>query len=143
MELAEVARIVGGQKVVGRRFRNRMDLVELGGRGLTKNAVANLARHLSISLKEMAALLPVTERSLQRYTAKKRLSPAVSEQVLQIAEVAARGTEVFGDKDRFLAWANQPSTALADKTPLELLGSRFGIDMVLDELGRIEQGIHS
>lgn len=143
MELSQVTRILGGQKVVGRRLQNRMDLVELGSRGLTRDAVANLARHLSLSLKDMAALLPVTERSLQRYTAKQHLSPPVSEQVLQIAEVAARGTEVFGGKDRFLAWANQPSTALADKTPLELLGSRFGVDLVLDELGRIEHGVYS
>jgi putative toxin-antitoxin system antitoxin component (TIGR02293 family) len=67
----------------------------------------------------------------------------VSEQVLQIAAVVARGTEVFGGKDRFLAWAKQPSTALSDKTPLELLGSRFGTDLVLDELGRIEHGVFS
>jgi putative toxin-antitoxin system antitoxin component (TIGR02293 family) len=50
---------------------------------------------------------------------------------------------VFGDKDRFLAWANQPSKALAGKKPLELLGSRFGIDLVLDELGRMEHGVVS
>jgi putative toxin-antitoxin system antitoxin component (TIGR02293 family) len=143
MELAQVSRILGGQKVLGTRLQNRMDLVELAGRGLTKDAVSRLAGHLSLSLKEMAALLPITERSLQRYTAKQHLSPTVSEQVLQIAEAVARGTEVFGGKGRFLAWANQPSTALADKTPLELLGSRFGTELVLDELGRIEHGIVS
>ena len=143
MELSQVARILGGQKVLGKRLQSRMDLVELGNRGLTKDAVSHLARHLSLSLKDMAALLPVTERSLQRYTSKHPLSPTVSEQVLQIAEAAARGTEVFGGRDRFLAWANQPNTALSGKTPLELLNSRFGADLVLDELGRIEHGIVS
>ena len=143
MELSQVTRILGGQMVVGKRLESRMDLVDLGSRGLTKDAVSHLARHLSLSLKDMAALLPVTERSLQRYTAKQHLSPTVSEQVLQIAEAVARGTEVFGDKDRFLAWANQPSKALAGKKPLELLGSRFGIDLVLDELGRMEHGVVS
>jgi putative toxin-antitoxin system antitoxin component (TIGR02293 family) len=143
MELSQVARILGGQKVLGKRLQSRMDLVELGNRGLTMDAISHLARHLSLSLKDMAALLPVTERSLQRYTSKHHLNPTVSEQVLQIAEVVARGTEVFGGKERFLAWANQPSTALSDKTPFELLGSRFGTDLVLDELGRIEHGVFS
>jgi putative toxin-antitoxin system antitoxin component (TIGR02293 family) len=143
MELSQVARILGGQKVLGMRLRSRMDLVELANRGLTKDAVSNLARHLSLSLKDMAALLPVTERSLQRYTSKHHLNPTVSEQVLQIAEAVARGTQAFGGKDGFLAWANQPNTALSDKRPLELLGSRFGTDLVLDELGRIEHGIVS
>ena len=143
MELSQVSRILGGQKVLGTRLQSRMDLVELANRGLTKDAVSNLARHLSLSLKDIAALLPVTERSLQRYTPKHHLNPTVSEQVLQIAEVVARGTEVFGRKDRFLTWANQPSTALSERTPLELLGSRFGSGLVLDELGRIEHGIVS
>jgi putative toxin-antitoxin system antitoxin component (TIGR02293 family) len=143
MELAQVSRILGGQKVLGTRLRSRMDLVELAGRGLTKDAVSKLAGHLSLSLKDMAGLLPITERSLQRYGPRKPLNRTVSEQVLQIAEVAARGAEVFGEKERFLAWANQPSTALADKTPLELLGSRYGTELVLDELGRIEHGIVS
>lgn len=143
MELSQVARILGGQKVLGTRLQSRMDLVELANRGLTKDAVSNLARHLSLSLKDMAALLPITERSLQRYTSKHHLNPTVSEQVLQIAGAVARGKEVFGGKDRFLAWANQPSTALSNKRPLDLLGSRFGTDLVLDELGRIEHGIVS
>jgi putative toxin-antitoxin system antitoxin component (TIGR02293 family) len=143
MELSQVSRILGGQKVLGTRLQSRMDLVELANQGLTKVAVSNLARHLSLSLKDMAALLPITERSLQRYTARHHLNPTVSEQVLQIAGVLARGTEVFGGKDRFLAWANQPSTALSNKRPLELLGSRFGTDLVLDELGRMEHGIFS
>ena len=143
MELSQVARILGGQKVLGTRLESRMDLVDLANRGLTKDAVTHLARHLSLSLKDMADLLPVTARSLQRYTPKHHLNPTVSEQVLQIAEAVARGKEVFGAKDRFLAWANQPNTALSNKRPLDLLSSRFGTDLVLDELGRIEHGIVS
>ncbi len=143
MELAQVSRILGGRKVLGRRLQSRMDLVEVGSRGIPKEAVSRLARHLSLSLKEMAALLPLTDRSLQRYAATDHLNPAVSEQVLQIAEVVARGTAVFGGRERLLAWLNRPSTALGKRRPLELLGSRFGIEMVLDELGRIEHGVFS
>lgn len=143
MYLSQISRILGGRKVLGTRLQSRMDLIELANRGLTKDAVSNLARHLSLSLKDMAALLPVTEQSLQRYTAKHHLNPSVSEQALQIAEVVARGTEVLRRKEGFLAWANQPSTALSGKRPLELLGSRFGADLVLDELGRIEHGVFS
>ena len=60
----------------------------------------------------MAALLPVAERTIQRYTAKKHFGRVVSEQILQIAQVADKGTEVFEDKDRFLSWMNHPNKAL-------------------------------
>ena len=143
MGLTQVAEILGGEKVLGRRLRNKMDLVEVGSRGLTKSAVSHLARYLSLSLKQMADLLPVTGRTLQRYVARRHLSTAVSEQVLQIAGVVAKAADVFGNRDRSLAWLSQPSAALADKAPLDLLGSRFGADLVLDELGRMEHGVYS
>ena len=67
----------------------------------------------------------------------------VSEQILQMAEVAAKGSEVFEGRDKFLAWINHPNKALENKTPMSLLNSKFGADMVLDELGRIEHDVFS
>jgi len=143
MELLRVAEILGGEGVIGKRLENRMDLVELGSQGLTKDAVLHLANYLSLSLKELADLLPVTERTIQRYSSTDQLSTIVSEQVLHIAEVVARGMDIFEDKDKFLSWMMQPNTALSYKVPLKLLASRFGIEMVLDEIGRIEYGVYS
>jgi len=38
---------------------------------------------------------------------------------------------------------NHPNKALNNKTPMSLLNSKFGTNMVLDELGRIEHGVFS
>lgn len=141
MQYAQVADILGGKQVLGRNLRTRMDFVELGVAGITKDAASHLARYLSLSIAGFARLLPVTPRTLQRYSPKKLLSPAVSEQVLQVAEVVALGTEVFGDRDNFLAWLSMPSAPLGDRKPIDLLSSRFGAELVTDELGRIAHGI--
>ena len=143
MELSGVADVLGGEKVLRKKIQSRMDLIELSNKGLTKNALRHLAKFLSFTMSQMAALLPVTERTIQRYAPRKHFNRVVSEQILQIAEVAARGAEVFEDRDKFLAWMDHPNRALADKTPLSLLNSRFGAEMVLDELGRIEHGVFS
>jgi putative toxin-antitoxin system antitoxin component (TIGR02293 family) len=143
MALQEMAELLGGEKVIGKRLEDRLDVVELGYQGISKVAVAHLAKYLSLSWKQIAALLPVTERTLQRYGSDQHLSLAVSEQVLKIAEVVAEGTEVFGDKEKFLAWLNQPCTALSDNAPFSMLASRFGTEMVFDELGRIAHGVYS
>lgn len=141
MQYSQVADILGGRKVLGRSLRTRMDFVELGGAGITKDAASHLARYLSLSLAGVARLLPVTPRTLQRYGSGKRLSPAVSEQVLQLAEVVAMGAEVFGERENFLVWLSLPSAPLGDRKPIDLLSSRFGAEMVIDELGRIAHGI--
>jgi putative toxin-antitoxin system antitoxin component (TIGR02293 family) len=143
MEFAGVTKVLGGEKVLRKKIQSRMDLIELSNEGVTKNALGHLAKFLSFTMSQMAALLPVTERTIQRYARKKHFNRVVSEQILQIAEVAAKGAEVFEDRDKFLAWMDHPNRALADKTPLSLLSSRFGAEMVLDELGRIEHGVFS
>lgn len=118
-----------------------MDLIELSEKGVTKDALLHLADYLGLSVGQMAQLLPVTERTIQRHSRRQRFSPAVSEHILQVAGAAARGTEVFGDRETLNAWLRHPSRALAQKTPMSLLRSRFGTQMVLDELGRIEYGV--
>lgn len=143
MELSALEKVLGGKKVLRKSIQSRMDLVELSNKGVTKDALSHLAKYFSYSVKQMAQLLPVTERTIQRYTSEKLFNRIVSEQILQIAEVAAKGSEVFEGRDKFLAWMNHPNKALNNKTPMSLLKSKFGTDLVLDELGRIEHGVFS
>lgn len=143
MEFEGVTEILGGVEVLRKNINSRMDLIELSNKGVTKDALLRLAKHLDLSTKQMADLLALTERTIQRYTLQQHFNRLLSEQILQIAEVAARGARVFGDRERFLLWMKQPHRALANSSPMNLLGSRFGIEMVLDELGRIEHGVFS
>lgn len=143
MQLSEIEKILGGQRVLHMRIQKRQDLIALGHHGVTKGALLNLAKYLSFSMNQIAALLPITERTLQRYTQSQHFNRAVSEQILQIAEVIAKGVEVFEDKNNFLTWMQQPNVALGNRPPISLLSSRFGTEMVLDELGRIEHGVVS
>ena len=143
MQRAEISALLGGKSVIRGEIANRMDLIDLGSKGITKDALLRLASYLSMSLRQIAELLPVTERTIQRYKRKQRFNRVVSEQVLQIAEVAARGGKVFGDRNKFLLWMRSPSPALGNRTPASLLHSRFGTEVVLDELGRIEHGVIS
>lgn len=143
MELSGVMTILGGEEILQKKVQNQMDLLELSDEGIPKVALVNLAKYLSFTIRQMAQLLPLTERTIQRYAPQKHFNRVVSEHILHIAKVAARGTEVFGTKDRFLSWMSHPNKALANKTPLSLLRSRFGLDLVLDELGRMEYGVFS
>ena len=141
MNYVHVEEILGGERVLGRKIKSIDDLMELGSHGIRKNALRHLADNMSLTWRDMAKLLPITERTLQRYKAQKLMDQKVSEQVLQLAEVVAMGNEVFGDRVSFHSWLSMPSAALGDRKPIDLLGSRFGIELVIDELGRITHGI--
>jgi len=143
MKLSSISKVLGGQRVLHKKIQNRLDLIELSNKGVTKGALSHLAKYLCFSMSQMAELLPVTERTIQRYASNEHFNRVVSEQILQLAQVAAKGSEVFGNKNKLLSWINHPNTALANRTPMSLLSSRFGAEMVLDELGRIEHGVFS
>ncbi len=143
LELSEASKILGGKRVLRKEIHTYFDAIELGNRGVPKSALTNLADFLRLSSSQMAELLSVSERTIQRYDATTRFNRVISEQILHIAEVAAKGVEVFEDKDRFLSWLNQANIALANEVPINLLKSRFGADMILQELGRMEHGVFS
>jgi putative toxin-antitoxin system antitoxin component (TIGR02293 family) len=139
MKFSSVKQVLGLKETI----RTPLDLVKLGGKGVSKGAVSRLAKHLSIGLQEIAPLLSVNLRTIQRYNAERVFSRSVSERILRIALVVSKGEEIFGSGEHFNTWLKEPNRALADKKPLDLLVSAFGIDMILDELGRIEHGIIS
>jgi len=143
MEHPDVSSILGGRKGFGEGIAGRMELIRLSHEGVSKEVLLRLAKYLGLSLAQMAEILPVTERTIQRYRRGQRFNKVVSEQILQIAEITARGSEVFGSREEFLSWLNSPCQAFGDRTPASLLSSRFGNEAISDELGRIEQGVLS
>lgn len=121
--------------------RNQSDLIELARKGIPKNAVVKMAKQLSFSGKELAIIINLSERTLQRYPDNKKLEKTASEKAIQLAKLYERGNEVWGDLERFKAWMRHQNPFLGSKTPLEMLDTSFGFEMVLDEIGRIEHGI--
>ena len=121
--------------------RNQSDLIELARTGIPKNEVLKMAKHLSFSGKELSIIINLSERTLQRYPNDKKLEKIASEKAIQLAKLYERGNEVWGDLERFKGWMRHPNPFLGSKTPLEILDTNFGFEMVLDEIGRIEHGI--
>jgi putative toxin-antitoxin system antitoxin component (TIGR02293 family) len=143
MSPSTIEELLGGSKLLGQEIESEMDLYELGREGIPKKSLTRLAANLKISMRALSAILHVTERTLQRKRDFDILNQVLSEHVIQIAEVYARGTEVFDSVEDFQTWMNSTSKALGNRKPVELLASRFGAHMVLNEIGRIEYGVYS
>lgn len=120
-----------------------MALVNLARQGITKKSLLKLADIAALSLKQFSELLPVSLRTLQRYDEDDLLPPEVSEHALLVAEVLGKGIDVFNDRKQFQHWLQTPILSLAGQTPFSLLDTSFGVRMVTDELGRLEEGAYS
>ena len=70
------------------------------------------------------------------------LDSAVSDRLVQLADLYAYGREVLG-QDIFRQWTQTPLRTLGGKRPKDLLFTSVGIDLIKDELLRIEYGVYA
>jgi len=117
-----------------------LETVALTREGLSGEVVGSLAAELGISKTELYSFLPVSIRTIQR-KAPAALDKDLSDHLVQIARVVARGIDVFGAKGKALHWLKSPCYTLDQATPLSLLDTFTGVGIVLDELTRIEYGV--
>lgn len=122
-------------------IRSTFDLIDVSRKGLSKKAVATMARHLGIAQADLFVILHISARTWQRYPDEKLLPQDVTEKALLLAGLYDRGERLFGELDRFKGYMNAPIIALGGKKPTELLDTTFGFQLIQDELTRIEHGI--
>ncbi|MBV8253834.1 MAG: DUF2384 domain-containing protein [Chitinophaga sp.] len=117
------------------------DFIALSRSGIIKRALLNLSRQISFSLTELAQVVHISERTLQRYADDAKLSLDTSERAIMLSALYQRGTEVFGDLENFKEWMRTPLPAFNYQLPISLLDTTFGFQLIQDELGRIEHGL--
>jgi len=132
--------ILGGAKF-NTDTLNDWDILKLTRDGLPKRLLMRMAKKISLTLQELADIMHINERTLQRYEDDALVKTEYAEKAIELAMLYDRGEEVFGSIDKFKVWVRTPSIIFKGETPLSLLDTSVGFDMVLNELGRIEHGI--
>jgi putative toxin-antitoxin system antitoxin component (TIGR02293 family) len=110
--------------------------------GVPRRFVDELAKILGLQTYELAPQLHLSDRTLRRYSPDQLLPPGPSERALQIARVLERAIEVLESRENAVGWLTDMNGAL-QAVPLELLGTTFGAERVLQILGRIEDTVYS
>jgi putative toxin-antitoxin system antitoxin component (TIGR02293 family) len=121
--------------------RGYFDFIQLSRDGIIKKALMNLSQQLSFSLSEIARILHISERTLQRYADDEKLSADTSERAILLSQLYQHGTLVFGDLENFKEWMRTPLPAFNYQPPISLLDTTFGFQLIQDELGKIAHGI--
>ncbi|MEO6721282.1 MAG: antitoxin Xre-like helix-turn-helix domain-containing protein [Ferruginibacter sp.] len=108
----------------------------------TYNEFKKIAEKTPFTQAEWAAMLQVSERTLQRYAKSNgSFAPINAERFMQINHVLAKGKKVLGSIDYFYEWIHSNPPMLEGDLSFTSLTSFDGIQKVLTQLGRIEHGI--
>lgn len=103
----------------------------------------HISHKLCLQQKDTAKLIGVSVRTYQRQKRTAPITNAASENVLKLAELYEVGVTAFdNNEESFMTRLNSPIPALNNEKPIGLLSSSLGIDLIKEELLRIEYGIY-
>jgi putative toxin-antitoxin system antitoxin component (TIGR02293 family) len=131
--------LLGSAKSLG--LSNDFDIINLARNGFPKRVLLALAKTVSLNIQELANILHISERTLQRYDDNEIIKTEYAEKAVELARLYTRGEEVFGSIEKFKRWIKTPGLVFNGETPVSMLDTSAGFDMVFKELGRIEHGI--
>ncbi len=109
--------------------------------GLSSKSLKDLLVLSGSTRYDMAKNLDLTEPTLRKHLGNsKHLSTSLSEHVLFLLELYDKGIDTFGSVEEFNKWLPQHNIGI-DAKPADLLDSITGINIVVNELNRIDHGI--
>jgi len=121
-----------------------LDAIRLVGRGLPWSALERFRRAAGWSLAELAPLIQVPLRTLDRRRRERRLRPDESDRLVRLARVFQQARALFeGDGAGARRWLETPVPAFAGLAPVELVTTDPGAREVEALIGRLEHGIPS
>ena len=101
-----------------------------------------IADKIPFTQAEWSAILHISERTLQRYAKDNHLfAPINAERVLLINKVLAEAKITFGKTEKFYEWIKRSPYMMEGNLSIQSLTTYEGIQNVLTQLGRIQQGI--
>ncbi len=108
------------------------------------NKFKKVADKVPFTLSEWSNILHLSERTLQRYAKdNKNFEGLYVDRILQIDKMIVLGLDVFTDEDAFYAWLKKPKEILGEQIDFESLYHSEGITNIINQLGRIQQGVYA
>ncbi len=108
----------------------------------TYNEFKKIADKTPFTQAEWAAMLHVSERTLQRYAKGNGSFASINaERALQIAKVLEEGKIAFGKVENFYTWIKRNPYMLEGDLSFNSLTSYEGIQKILTQLSRIQHGL--
>ncbi|MCQ2583433.1 MAG: DUF2384 domain-containing protein [Treponema sp.] len=112
--------------------------------GIQRAMFAKVAKEIAmVPEKELAQISGLSQRTISRMSDDQLLPPQSAEVIISIMRTYQRAVEVFESEDTAHKWLKTSLPVLGNQTPLQATSNRFGAELVLDLLGRIEHGVYS
>ncbi len=123
------------------QIRGNISIVLNARKGLSANVLYDIILLTGFKKEQIATLFNTSAKTITRYTQEgKNLDIVSSEHALKLIALFKKGTEIFGELEAFRRWIQKPAYGLGWQVPSELMETSGGIELIMEELYRIEFG---
>lgn len=135
----EVARKLGGPRVLGATVRSQADLALAVRKRLPLSALKGLTQ---AGLSEQEIEMFVIPQRTRRHRAQKRqpLTVDESDRAVRLLRIQTLAEDSFDDKEKANRWLRRPLTELGGETPLIVAQTDAGARVIETILGKIAWG---
>lgn len=110
----------------------------------TYKKLKKIADLVPFTQAEWANMLHLSERTLQRYAKNNSSFDGIhTDRILLLQEMIQTGLETFTDAHAFYRWLKKEKNVMGQTLNFESLYSDRGIQEIIDQLTRIQQGIYA
>lgn len=137
--IAEVARKLGGPKILGRPVRSMADLAIVVHERLPLVSLKQISQE-GLTDQEIDRLIIPQRTRRHRADKNQRLTVEESDRTIRLLRIQTIAEETFCDKGKAAVWLRRPLTELNKQAPLDVAQSEAGARVVETVLGKIAWG---
>jgi putative toxin-antitoxin system antitoxin component (TIGR02293 family) len=122
-------------------YTDDISLLNHSKKGLNAKAALDFLSLSGFTQDEFQETFKTTVKTIQNHiTRDLTLDAALSEKLLKSFALFDKGVEIFGSANAFHKWLNAPAYGLGNRLPFDLMDTITGIQLIEEELIRIEFG---
>jgi putative toxin-antitoxin system antitoxin component (TIGR02293 family) len=122
-------------------YMDDISLLNRSKKGLSAKAALDFLSLSGFTQDEFQETFKTTVKTIQNHVTRElTLDAALSEKLLKSFALFDKGAEIFGSASNFHQWLNIPAYGLGNQLPFELMDTITGIQLIEEELTRIEFG---
>jgi putative toxin-antitoxin system antitoxin component (TIGR02293 family) len=136
--------MLGGKSALKRLPKSAQDWHQLLQAGLPLAALESFKDRTSMSDTQLANLVGISGKTLQRARAQgKPLDAVASDRLYRTACIVALAAKVLESGERGMAWLSRAQIGLGGEVPFAMMTTEAGCEQVEKLLLRIEYGVYS
>lgn len=144
MTTASALEPFGYAKLIGIKASDRLDLSDKIQAGFPFRSFVILTESMEVTNKELAELVQISTRTLNRRQKEGKLKADESDRLLRVARIFTQAVNLFeGEREAAQQWLSKENRALKGVTPLEASKTEEGAREVENLIVRLEHGVFS